>query len=188
MFGPPLHPFALNALPAHAPDAPSWGGKSPPDLRVTVSIDFDNATNPLMAAVPNEVIVWLENAHSLRLTADAFGLEVEATRCGHVAALNRLAEVMVLMVLRQVIDQGVRHIGLFGALAHPSLHRALVSIHDCPARSWSIEQLADEAGMSRTQFMTTFRHLVGMTPMAYVLSWRLALAHRDLKAGHSVKR
>lgn len=162
-------------------------GDVPPDLRVAVAIDFENATNPLMVAISSELTVPLSEAHTLRLTAEVFTLEVEAQRCGHAAALNRLAELMVLMVLRQVIDRGDRQSGLFAALAHPNLHRALVSMHERPARPWSIEQLADEAAMSRTQFMNTFRRVVGMTPMAYLVAWRLALAQRDLKAGISVK-
>ena len=165
---------------------PGRGGPSR-DLRVTVAIEFDNTTNPLMAAIPNEVTVLFKDAPALRLTAEAFLSEVEGSRCGRVAALNRLAEVMVLMMLRQVIDAGVSQPGLFAALAHPNLHRALVSMHDFPARPWSIEQLADSAAMSRTQFMTTFRRLVGVTPMAYLVAWRLTLARRHLKAGHSVK-
>lgn len=162
-------------------------GEPPAGLLVTVAIDFDNTANPLMAALPGEVSVPLEQAHALKLTAQAFFLEVQGDRCGRGAAVDRLAEVMVLMVLRQVIDQGVQLPGMFAALAHPALHRALVSMHDEPERAWSVEQLAESAAMSRTQFMTTFRRVVGMTPMAYLGAWRLTLARRHLQAGLPVK-
>lgn len=186
--GPCLQLCGVPGTPGHRIVLRMPGGNPPPpDLCVTVAIDFDNATNPLMAAIPDEVTVLLEHAHALRLTAGAFWQEVEGERCGRAAALDRLAEVMVLMVLRQVIEQGASQPGLFAALAHPSLHRAVVSMHDEPARPWSIDQLADSAAMSRTQFMATFRRVVGMTPMAYLGAWRLILARRHLEAGLSVK-
>lgn len=158
-----------------------------PRPRAVVAIAFDNAANPLMAAIPGEVAVLLQDAPALRATAQAFLSEVEDNRCGRVAALDRLAEVMVLMMLRQVIEAGERQPGLFAALAHPQLHRALVSMHDHPARAWTVERLADSAAMSRTQFMTTFRRVVGTTPMGYLSAWRLTLACKHLQAGHSVK-
>jgi AraC-like DNA-binding protein len=162
------------------------GGALQPDLRVAVLIEFDNAINPLMTAVPDEVSVLLRDCPSLRLTAEAFLSEVEGRRCGRVAALNRLAEVMVLMMLRQVIEAGASQAGLLAALSHPSLHRALVSMHDQPSKPWTVEELADRAAMSRTQFMSTFRRVVGTTPIAYLSAWRLTLASRHLKAGHPV--
>lgn len=163
------------------------GGEAPPDLRVAVAIEFDNASNPLMAAMPEEVSVPLRTAPALRCTAKAFLSEVQGNRCGRMAALNRLAEVMVLMALRQVIDAGTRQPGLFAALSHPQLHRALVGMHDHPSRAWTVDQLAQHAAMSRTQFMATFRRVVGTTPMAYLGSWRLTLACRQLKSGQPVK-
>lgn len=156
-------------------------------LRATVAIEFDNSANPLMAAIPHEISVALDDEPALRATAQAFLLEMESDRCGRIAAVDRLAEVMVLMMLRQVIDAGDRQPGLFAALAHPNLHRALVSMHDHPAKAWTVGQLADSAAMSRTQFMTTFRRVVGTTPMGYLGAWRLTLASRQLKAGDSVK-
>lgn len=159
----------------------------PPDLRIAVAIEFDNTANPLMIAIPDEVSVGLRDFPSLSFTAEAFLAEAEANRCGRVSALNRLAEVMVLMMLRQVIDAGSDRPGLFAALAHPSLHRALVSMHDLPARPWTVQELADRATMSRTHFMSTFSRVVGTTPMAYLGAWRLTLAARHLNAGHPVK-
>ena len=163
------------------------GPAPPPDLRIAVAIEFDNKANPLMMAIPQEVSVLLQDSASLRFTAEAFLAEAEGKRCGRAAALNRLAEVMVLMMLRQVIDAGSDRPGLFAALAHPSLHRALVSMHDLPSKPWTVEELAARAAMSRTHFMASFKKVVGTTPMAYLGAWRLTLATRHLQAGHPVK-
>ncbi|MGF6297986.1 transcriptional regulator GlxA family with amidase domain [Paraburkholderia sp. WC7.3d] len=72
------------------------------------------------------------------------------------------------MILRQMIDGGATAPGLLAGLSHPALHRALVAMHDAPDRSWRVEDLASVAGMSRSQFMASFRQTVGTTPSAYL--------------------
>jgi hypothetical protein len=138
----------------------------PPDLRVAAHVDFDNDTNPLMSAMPDEISVPLKESLALEATAKAFLSEAIESRCGRSAALNRLAEVLMLMVLRSAIDTGAQKPGLLAGLAHPALHRALVSIHEAPSRQWTVDDLADRTAMSRSAFMSAFRATVGMTPMA----------------------
>jgi len=159
----------------------------PADVRVAAHVDFDNDTNPLMSAMPDEISVPLNESLALEATAKAFLLESTESRCGRSAALNRLAEVLMLMVLRSAIDTGAQKPGLLAGLAHPALHRALVSIHETPSRQWTVDDLADRTAMSRSAFMSAFRATVGMTPMAYLGSWRLTLARRHLAAGEAVK-
>ena len=159
----------------------------PADVRVVAKVDFDNEANPLMGALPEEISVALEGSVALRATATAFLTEAAESRCGRSAALNRLAEVLMLMVLRSAIDSRAQQPGLLAGLAHPSLHRALVSIHEMPAHAWTVEDLAARAAMSRSAFMSAFRTTVGMTPMAYLSAWRLTLARRHLAAGDAVK-
>lgn len=154
---------------------------------IAARVEFENATNPLMHAMPERLAIELGALPALRDTAAAFLAEATENRCGRTAALNRLAEVMVLMILRHAIDQGATRPGLLAGLAHPALHRALVAMHEGPARDWRIEELAETAGMSRSAFMALFRQKVGTTPMAYLAAWRLALGHRNLAAGEAVK-
>jgi AraC-like DNA-binding protein len=159
----------------------------PDDVRVVAEVNFDNEANPLMSALPDEISVPLGGSVALQATAMAFLSEAAEGRCGRSAALNRLAEVLMLMVLRSAIDSGAQQPGLLAGLAHASLHRALVSIHEMPAHPWTVDDLAASAAMSRSAFMSSFRTTVGMTPMAYLGAWRLTLARRHLKAGEAVK-
>lgn len=162
-------------------------GAAPREGSAAVTIAFDNPANPLMGALPPEVRVHLAQAPALKAITEVLLGEIDGQRCGRATALDRLAEVLVLMLLREVIESGARQPGLFAALAHPQLHRALVAMHDQPARPWTVVELAEQAAMSRTQFMGTFRRVVGTSPMAYLGSWRLSLAARALDAGHPVK-
>lgn len=63
---------------------------------------------------------------------------------------------------------------------------ALSSIHSEPSRSWSLEELAREANMSRTSFAVRFREMMGVPPLTYLTQWRMHLARRELRAGASI--
>lgn len=74
------------------------------------------------------------------------------------------------------------------ALAHPRLRMALVAMHESPATLWTLEALGAQCGMSRSVFANTFRDIVGCTPGAYLLAWRMAVAQRLLRQGQSLQQ
>jgi AraC-like DNA-binding protein len=125
---------------------------------VAAIVEFGTGVNPLLDALPEQV---------------AFELS---------------AEVIVLKAMRKAIALGAAGAGLIAVLAHPQLHRPVVAMHDSPQRSWTCDELAVIAGMSRSHFMQQFRNVVGTTPLAYLNSWRLILGRRELGRGHAVKR
>lgn len=50
-----------------------------------------------------------------------------------------------------------------------------------PQRPWTVQQLGEIAGMSRTVFKRRFTSLVGKPPMTYLLDWRLTHGARILR-------
>jgi len=58
-------------------------------------------------------------------------------------------------------------------------------MHGDAARSWTVPQLAKEAGLSRSAFFDRFQRTVGAPPMEYLQSWRMALA-KDLLRRHDL--
>jgi len=96
-------------------------------------------------------------------------------RCGRVALVERLFEVVMIQVLRQLMESGDVQGGLLSGLSHPRLRNALVAIHEAPAQEWTLDELANVAGMSRSVFATTFRETVGITPGHYLQVWRKRL-------------
>jgi AraC-like DNA-binding protein len=158
-----------------------------PSILVSATIDFGGAQNPLMNALPNQVSVETNDVPALRDTTAAFVTEALEFRCGRNAALDRLCEVIVLLVLRSAIDRGAAQPGLLAGLSHPALHRVLVAMHEGPGRVWNTDDLASVAGMSRSHFMALFRQVVGVTPQAYLTRWRLTIARRMLSKGARVK-
>ncbi|MFN6976759.1 MAG: helix-turn-helix transcriptional regulator [Gemmobacter sp.] len=113
--------------------------------------------------------------------------ECRGGRCGAPLATARLFEAALVLALRRVIDLAPLESGLLAGLSHARLHRALVAIHEHPARPWTIEALAAEAGMSRSRFMAAFTQVIGTSPMAYVTRWRMDLARAALAEGARVR-
>lgn len=159
----------------------------PESVLVAASVEFGGASNPLMSALPEKMALVLDQFPALQLITSSFVAEALGNRCGRDAALDRLGEVLVLMVLRSAIDQGTTGTGLLAGLADPALHHALVAMHDAPSRLWRVDDLASVAGMSRSRFMVLFKQVVGKTPGAYLTDWRLMLGRRELLRGERVK-
>ncbi|WP_246776306.1 AraC family transcriptional regulator [Bradyrhizobium sp. CCBAU 53351] len=161
--------------------------RSVPDLLIAATVDFGGPTNPLMKALPETVEIDLDSRPTLRAVVGTFVAEGHANRCGQRVALNRLCELIVLLVLREAIDAGATEPGLLAGLSHPALQRAIVAMHDDPAKSWTVEQLAELSSMSRSRFMDVFPRILGTTPAAYLNGWRLMLGQRELMRGGQVK-
>jgi transcriptional regulator GlxA family with amidase domain len=70
-------------------------------------------------------------------------------------------------------------VGLLRGLSDTKLAAAMRLMHGDPARSWTVEELATKAALSRSAFFERFTRAVGLPPMEYLLAWRMALA-KDL--------
>ncbi|WP_419826136.1 helix-turn-helix domain-containing protein [Sphingomonas sp.] len=53
---------------------------------------------------------------------------------------------------------------------------AISAMHTEPARRWTVQGLAEHAGMSRTSFAVRFKRRVGSSPMEYLTRLRMLLA------------
>ncbi|HVZ69756.1 MAG TPA: AraC family transcriptional regulator [Rhizomicrobium sp.] len=99
--------------------------------------------------------------------------------------LSRLMEILFLEVLRRHaarLPPGTK--GVLAATGDAVVGRALSLLHNAPARRWTVEMLAQEAGASRTVLTERFNRLIGKSPMEYLTHWRIQLAAGRLKAGN----
>lgn len=146
--------------------------------------------NPLARALPGFMAVPLERVPGLAAALDLLFAETDQVRCGQRLLADRLFEVVVLQLLRWLLDHpheaGIRP-GLITGLSDPRLARTLVALHDAPGEAWSLERMAECAGMSRTAFANTFREVLGQTPADYLSDWRMALAQSRLREGRAIK-
>ena len=108
------------------------------------------------------------------------GEESRARRPAREVILARLLEVLLIEALRCTADTGASP-GLLRGLADSRLASAIRGMHEDPKRSWTVSQLAKEAALSRSSFFERFNRAVGVTPMEYLLAWRMALAKNMLR-------
>ncbi len=153
---------------------------------IEADVGWGGGDNPLLAALPSTLALPVDNAETAQLL-DVFLAEAQAGRCGKDSTLSRLAEVLVIRVLRAQIERGTTEPGLIAGLANPKISRAIVAMHDDPGRAWRNEDLADVAGMSLSRFCDVFRSLVDRTPQSYLRHWRMTLARQDLDRGGRVQ-
>lgn len=147
--------------------------------------------NPLLEALPAQVLARQPrqgNTIEVELIQAAIE-ESGAQRPGRDSMLARLSELLFVGALRRTLEQMPDSSrGWFAALRDPQIGRALQALHASPARDWTLEGLAREAGMSRAVFAERFAEAVGETSMRYLARWRMQLAARMLEEpGRSVE-
>ena len=95
---------------------------------------------------------------------------------GHEQILARLSETIFIQILRHIVETQPNATQALQSLVDPKIGRVLKSIHHDPGKNWSLERLAEEAGMSRSSFADHFKTSLGITPMRYLTDWRMQKA------------
>jgi AraC-like DNA-binding protein len=98
--------------------------------------------------------------------------------------LGRLMEMLFVEVLRRYAARlPPSATGWFAALNDPIVARAMQFIHNDPSRRWTVDDLAREAGASRTVLAERFNAVMGKAPIEYITSWRMQLAAERIRTG-----
>lgn len=148
-------------------------------------------THPLVRTLPPVLVLPLDAVDSLEPALDLLFSEVDNVRCGNRLLADRLFEVVLIQLFRWILehtDELALPAGLLSGLSDERLARTLIALHEHPGRSWTLESMAREAGMSRSAFAARFKELVGQPPAEYLTRWRLTVAQDRLRAGASVGR
>ena len=156
------------------------GGGGAPTTIVCGSLSFDEASlKPISQLLPNFILMKADQARTLALhnTVQALASEMAEQAPGSEVVATRLAEVLVIQLLRAHIASGPsRSKGWLRAVFDPQLGTALSALHDKVNAPWTVELLAESAGMSRSAFAARFKELLGQTPLEYVTEWRMQKA------------
>jgi len=143
--------------------------------------------NPIGQGLPEPIILPLGSHPALAPVCDLLVAEAFSDGGGRQAALDRLFDYLLILIVRHVVGSGIVAGGVLAGLADPRLAKALTAIHEEPKKPWLLEDLADLAGMPRTRFAAHFRAVVGRTPIDYLTLWRITIARQLLTKGKSVK-
>jgi len=139
--------------------------------------------SPIASTLPDMVLLPLSRCPGLMGVVSSLFEEVHDNRHGRTLVMDRLTEVLIVMLIRELVSQGVIKQGMLAGLSHPKLASVLLSIHRNPGLSDSITELAQKAAMSRTTFIETFRQVLGVPPGDYILGWKISIAQSLLKKG-----
>ena len=119
----------------------------------------------------------------LRTLRQCIEAELEVASPGRQAIVTRLAEAFLLRATRDyMLSSSNGETGLAAIVRDPSIGRAVGLIHQHPERSWTVDTLANEAGLSRSVFATRFKLRIGDSPQHYLQRCRLNKAVQLLQA------
>lgn len=125
-------------------------------------------------------MIHVRGAERLTQLVRLVGDEAGRADVGRELILERYVEILLIEALRCApADEAPP--GLLRGLAEPRIALALKSMHAEVDRPWTVEALARHAAMSRSAFFDRFHQTVGMRPMEYLVTWRMALAKNLLQ-------
>lgn len=140
--------------------------------------------NPLLDSMPNVIHIpaktTLGDGKTLHLI-DMMILELKHPRAGCYTVVDQLANLLFIEVLREQVEHGLLSSGVLVTLFDPRIGKAMSAIHQQPEFDWSLESLAEKATMSRSNFADKFSKLVGLSPMKYLVKWRMLEARKLLE-------
>jgi AraC-like DNA-binding protein len=150
----------------------------PIDMRALVGYCiFQSDDASLLSSLLPELVV-VRRQYRLAMLMQLLGEEAVGNKPGREVVLQHLLEVLLIEALRSSAVMGDAP-GLLRGLSDERLAVAIRSMHSRPENDWSVAELARQAALSRSGFHDRFQNAMGMAPIEYLTTWRLALA-KDL--------
>ncbi|ELQ6170419.1 AraC family transcriptional regulator [Cronobacter dublinensis] len=151
----------------------------PAELLMNVGhCEFDTPDKALIVALlPNEILI-----KGQRRFITLFELLLDESRTrrpGRDVVMTHLLQLLLVESLRSDPELA-KTAGILRGLQHDRIATALHLIHEKPGADWQIAHLARECAMSRSSLFAIFSETVGMSPMQYLLFWRMSLARKAL--------
>lgn len=169
-----------------------WGAGGERTRMVCGYFAFDKeVVHPLIDGLPPLLHVpaspgydfgWMD--HLVRFIAT----ETAEARPGARAIASRLSEILFIQSVRYQSERATETVPFLRTLVDERLGRAVRAIHARPAHDWTLETLAQEAGMSRTAFSQAFSESMGMTATDYLTFQRMQEARQLLAADLSAEQ
>jgi len=144
----------------------------------------DDVADPLLSVLPPAVVVpgarpgreWQELGVHVLLD------EITTPSPGSWVMLSRLLDLLFIRALRQWSATTDAEPGWLTAAMDTDLAPVLTAVHNNPEYPWSVTELAQRAGLSRSAFAERFTRLLGQSPAAYITDRRLDRAAHLLRS------
>jgi len=155
---------------------------------VCATVQYGSGTNnPLTNALPERLLVPLNEMPALASFLNQLFEEADQQRNGRQVIMDRLMELVMISLLRELMENGDVKKGVLAGLAHPRLSSVLRHIHNHPDQPLGLNKLAELALMSRSSFSEIFKQVIGNSAGDYVLEWKVQVAQDLLKKGKPIQ-
>lgn len=144
----------------------------------------DETARRVVKMLPETIVVQAtapENEWMLG-TIRMMAAEARAMRPGGDTIITRVSDILVVQAIRHWIENDPSaKTGWLGALQDEQVGKAIAYVHRYPTHPWTVQNLAETVGISRSAFAAKFMDLVGEPPMQYVRHWRFQVASTWLR-------
>jgi AraC-like DNA-binding protein len=134
----------------------------------------------MLAPLPRVMIVSMRDGPGAQWLTSSIRFSIAesaAQRAGAGTMLAKLSELMFVEAIRRHIESLPEdQQGWLAGLRDRFVGKTLALLHAQPAHPWTVDELADRVGLSRSALAEKFTGLVGVPPMHYLTRWRLQLA------------
>ncbi len=137
----------------------------------------------LSDALPNLITIrgGTRAADNTRWLLDRLISELATNSPGTEIMCEQIMQMIFVEMIRMSLEEGLVEAGWLSALADPRISPAVRLLHLDPKRDWRLPELASACNLSRSQFASRFTDTVGMSPIAYLVNWRMFLARKALQ-------
>lgn len=145
---------------------------------------WNTPLHPFFAELPPWTVLRADARPRLGPLALAAGLmeqEIRAAEPGTDSIVQALLDMVFTYALREMAaERGQTGHGWSHAVRDPQVRRALTLMHERSAHPWTLDELAQQAGLSRTVLAGRFRDTMGDTPLNHLRLLRMQRAMRLL--------
>lgn len=145
---------------------------------------WNTPLHPFFFELPSWTVLRADARPRLGPLALAAGLmeqEIRAAEPGADTIVQALLDMVFTYSLREIAaERGHAGHGWSHAVHDPQVRRALTLMHERSAHAWTLDELAQQAGLSRTALAERFRDAMGDTPLNHLRVLRMQRATRLL--------
>ncbi|EPJ48015.1 MAG: hypothetical protein OFPI_31100 [Osedax symbiont Rs2] len=139
----------------------------------------------LLANLPKLICLDI-NVGEIQKTVQWLFKEVDGQQLGQQSIVNKLCDIFMIQMLRQLSARGIVLQGMLAGLSHPGLAKTMVMLQESPEQQWNLTSMASSAAMSRSKFAALFRETVGQTATEFLTDLRISLAQELLQQDQAV--
>jgi len=143
--------------------------------------------HPIPMSFPDVVVIELNKICTIKPILEAFFEEALSSSNYKKQTTDKLSTLILIYMTRYLIDHHILHTGLISAISNSKVAKSLEIIHCQFNNKLTLDSVAKEIGISRSQLAVIFSNLVGQTFFDYLTSHRVSVAKRLILEKKSIK-